>query len=103
MKGPFYPVLCVVVTMSATVARGDTDVGQLIDRIERLEAELREVKQELGKTVTRSDFNKVKTDVKTANEWRDADTLIHMAGLHSTGAVIIGRLGRRNTCVEAKT
>lgn len=68
-----------------TLAHADAETEQNLERIEKLEAELDSVKQELQSAVTMSEFSKVKDDIQSANEWRQADTLIHMAGYADVG------------------
>jgi len=77
-------MLIVAAGVSAT-AFADPTVEELAARMERMQQEMDKLQQQLRNSATKDEVRVVRDDVATAGEWRQPDTLIHMAGYASVG------------------
>jgi len=67
------------------MAIAETRVEDIVQRLESMQQEMDELRQQLKNTVTKEEVNEVKQTISSASEWRQPDTLIHMAGYADVG------------------
>ncbi len=74
-----------VTTVLSTATLAEPNVEELVRRLELMEQELKGLKQQLKKTASKEEVQLVTQTVTAAAEWRQPDTLIHMAGYADVG------------------
>ncbi len=74
----------VTTTISAAVVAGPS-VEELAQRLEVMQMEMDKLKQQLKNSVSKKEVQHVRASVSAAEEWRQPDTLIHMAGYADVG------------------
>lgn len=67
------------------VVVADPATQELIERIDTMQEEMDQLKQQLRNSATKEEVQLIKKDVATASEWLQPDTLIHMAGYADVG------------------
>ena len=72
-------------TTSAALAEPTAE--ELAERLERIQQEMDELKQQLKNTATKKEVQVIEKSVAEAGEWLQPDTLIHMAGYADVGYV----------------
>ena len=77
-----YGTLAAVSTM--TIA-AETSVEALSQRLEMMQKEMDELKRQLQQSASKEEVQAVRQEVAVASEWRQPDTLIHMAGYADVG------------------
>ncbi|MEZ3187060.1 porin [Stutzerimonas chloritidismutans] len=75
----------VVATVFSATTVAETSVEDLAGRLESMQKEMDELKQQLKNTVSKEEVSEVKQNIAAASEWRQPDTLIHMTGYASAG------------------
>ena len=78
-------VFAVVASSFSTAALAEPSVEELAERLERMQQEMDQLKQQLKNSATKEEVQVIKKDVATAGEWLQPDTLIHMAGYADVG------------------
>ena len=78
-------VFAVVTSSFSTAALAEPSVEELAERLERMQQEMDQLKQQLKNSATKDEVQVIKKDVATAGEWLQPDTLIHMAGYADVG------------------
>jgi len=69
----------------STTALAELTVEELAERLERMQQEMDQLKQQLKNSATKEEVQVIKKDVATASEWLQPDTLIHMSGYADVG------------------
>jgi Phosphate-selective porin O and P len=77
--------LGIVTTFFSSMTIAETSVEDLVRRLEVMQQEMDELRQQLKNTVSKEEVNEVKQTISAASEWRQPDTLIHMAGYADVG------------------
>ena len=72
-------------TVSAMTIAADTSVEALSQRLEMMQKEMNELKRQLQQSASKEEVQAVRQEVAVASEWRQPDTLIHMAGYADVG------------------
>lgn len=75
----------IVTTVFSAVAVAETSIQDLVRRLEVMQQEMDELRQQLKNTVSKEEVYEVKRNIAAASEWRQPDTLIHMAGYADVG------------------
>ena len=78
-------VVAVVTSTVSVAALAEPSVDELAKRLERMQQEVDQLKQQLEKRATKEEIQVIKQDVATASEWLQPDTLIHMSGYADVG------------------
>ena len=66
-------------------ASAQTDIDVLTQRLESMENEMQELRREIELSASREEVRAHEKAIASANEWRQPDTLIHMAGYADVG------------------
>ena len=77
--------LGIVTAFFSSMSVAETSVEDIVQRLELMQKEMNELRQQLKNTVSKDEVNEVKQTISAANEWRQPDTLIHMAGYGDVG------------------
>ena len=78
-------VMGTVVAIVSIGASAQTDIDVLTQRLESMENEMQELRREIDLRASREDVRAHEKAIASANEWRQPDTLIHMAGYADVG------------------
>ncbi len=74
----------IAIIISANVI-AQTDIEELTQRLESMESEMQELRQQIEASASREEVQLIERKVAVASEWRQPDTLIHMAGYADVG------------------
>lgn len=75
----------VLAAVSETNIAAETNVEALTQRLEMMQKEIDELKRQLQTSASKEEVRVVKQTIARASEWRQPDTLIHMAGYADVG------------------
>ena len=67
-------VFAVVTSSFSTAALAEPSVEELAERLERMQQEMDQLKQQLKNSATKDEVQVIKKDVATAGEWLQPDT-----------------------------
>jgi hypothetical protein len=71
----------------STVALAELSDEVLAERLERMQQEMDQLKEQLGKSATKEEVQLIKQDVASTSDWLLPDTLIHMSGYADVGYI----------------
>lgn len=71
--------------VSTAAIAAETNVEALSQRLEMMQKEMDELKRQIQMSASKKDVQAVRQEVAVAKEWRQPDTLIHMAGYADVG------------------
>jgi len=74
-----------VTSVVSTSVLAEETVEQLSLRLERMQQEMNQVKLQLKNSVSKEEVQVIEENIAIASEWRQPDTLIHMAGYADVG------------------
>lgn len=74
-----------VSSVLSNIAIAAPSVEELAQRLEKMQIDMDNLKKQLANRATKQDVQLVEKKVQKANEWRDSDTLVHMAGYADVG------------------
>ncbi|MBL4799425.1 MAG: hypothetical protein JKY50_18635 [Oleispira sp.] len=78
-------ILVVTAVAVSTVAVAAPNTEKLPERLERMQQEVDQLRQQLKNSATKEDLQIIKRDVAQSGEWLQPDTLIHMSGYADVG------------------
>ena len=78
-------VMGIMATIISTNVLAQTDIEELTQRLESMESEMQELRLQIEASASREEVQLIEQKVAVASEWRQPNTLIHMAGYADVG------------------
>ena len=78
-------VMGIITTNISTNVLAQTEFEELTQRLESMESEMQELRLQIEASASKEEIQRIEQKVAIASEWRQPNTLIHMAGYADVG------------------